>query len=530
MKKEKEEKSTPLIEFLLNPSSYHHNPRHVRYLQTHASHVFIVPPYVYKIKKPVNFGFLDFSTLDKRKYYCEKEVELNRRICDAYIGVEEISTRNGDFFLGKGNKTIEYAVKMMKLPDKYFLKNLLAMDRVTEDDLLRVIEKLVEFYKRQSVKEDISKYGKLEMIRTNVDESLSISARFIGKTISRATYDAIRFYNDMFCEKNSALFEDRIEKGLIKDCHGDLHLEHINMSPRNVCIYDCIEFNDRFRYIDIASDIAFLAMDLDFNGYAELANFIVSEISKRMDDKTIFKIIDFYKCYRALVRGEVESIRSNEPEIPSEERHASREKAKRYFKLSLSYALFGSKPGLIVIFGIIGTGKSTLASAISDELSCRLVSSDKARKEIMGIEPTERRLEGFDEGIYSKNITDITYREVLTRGRRTIESGKTVILDASFSKREFREHVLNEAEALGVPFYFIQTEASEEKIRERLIERERAGKTVSDGRLEIFERFKEEFEEPIELPGDRYLIVSTDKSLEETLTNTLTGIVTKALS
>ncbi|MGH7806604.1 MAG: AAA family ATPase, partial [Thermodesulfobacteriota bacterium] len=191
----KEEKSTPLIEFLLNPSSYHHNPRYVKYLQTHASHVFIAPPYVYKIKKPVNFGFLDFSTLDKRKYYCEKEVELNRRICDAYIGVEEISTRNGDFLFGKENKTIEYAVKMMKLPDKYFLKNLLRMDRVTEDDLLRVIEKLVQFYQRQSVKEDISKYGKLEMIRTNVDESLSISARFIGKTISKATYDAIRFYN-----------------------------------------------------------------------------------------------------------------------------------------------------------------------------------------------------------------------------------------------------------------------------------------------------------------------------------------------
>lgn len=526
----KEEVGALLIEFLSDPSSYPHKPRYVKHIQTHSSHVFIAPPYVYKIKKPVNLGFLDFSTLDKRRYYCEKEVELNSRTCDAYLGVEEISIADGDLIFGKGDDTVEYSVKMRKLPERYFLKNLLKKNRVTEDDLVRVIEKLVKFYKRQSVKEEISKYGKAERIRINVDESLSISERFIGKTISRATYDAIKFYNDMIFEKKSRLFEERIEKGLIKDCHGDLHLEHINISPKNVCIYDCIEFNERFRYIDIASDIAFLAMDLDFNAYSDLANFIVCEISKRMEDENIFEIIDFYKCYRAYVRGEVESIRSDRPEIPGKERDASKEKAKRYFKLSLNYALFGSKPGLIVIFGLIGTGKSTLARALSEELSCRVISSDEVRKEIMGVEPTERRYEGFDKGIYSKDITDITYREVLTRGRRTIESGKTVILDASFSKRELREHVIQEAEALGVPFYFIQTKASEDKIRERLIEREKGGKALSDGRLEIFERFKEGFEEPDELPGDRHLIVSTDKSLDEALTNALTGIITTALS
>jgi aminoglycoside phosphotransferase family enzyme/predicted kinase len=518
-----------LIEFLLNSSSYPHKPRYVKHIQTHASHVFIVPPYVYKIKKPVNFGFLDFSTLDKRKYYCEKEVELNSRLCDVYLGVEEISVRDGDFVFGKGDETFEYAVKMKKLPERYFLKNLLRKSRVTKDDLLRVVEKLVEFYKRQPVMEHISDFGRPERIKISIDENFSLTKSFIGRTISKVAYDATKFYNDMFFEKKSHLFKERIRRGLIKDCHGDLHLEHINLRPQGTCIYDCIEFNERFRYIDIASDIAFLAMDLDYNGYNDFANFVISEISKRMEDEIIFEIIDFYKCYRAYVRGKVESIRSSETEIPGEERKASREKARKYFRLALNYALFGSRPALIVIFGLIGTGKSTLAHALSEELSCKVVSSDKVRKEIMGLRPTERRYEEFDKGIYAPNITDITYREVLNRGRREIESGKTVILDASFSRMKFRKLVLHEAEALGITIYFIQTKADERTIRKRLIEREEKSQVISDGRLEIFERFKEGFEEPDEVPKGKHLVISTNKTLEETLIQTLKGIISKGL-
>ncbi len=530
MKNEREKEEHPrLIEFLLNPSSYPHKPRYVRHVQTHASDVFIVPPYVYKIKKPVNFGFLDFSTLEKRKHYCEKEIELNSRICDAYLGVEEISTKDGDFVFGKGDETVEYAVKMRKLPERFFLKNLLIKGRATKEDLFNVLEKLVKFYNNQPVSEFISDFGRPERVKINVDENFSLSERFTGKTISKSAYDAIAFYNNKFFEKKSPLFNKRIEKGFIRDCHGDLHLEHINLSPEGICIYDCIEFNERFRYIDIASDIAFLGMDLDFNGHIDLANFIVHEISKSMKDETIFEMIDFYKCYRAYVRGKVESIRSTEPEIPAQERNASEDKAKRYFRLALRYALFGSKPALIVTFGLIGTGKSTLAHALSRELSCRIISSDEVRKEIMGVEPTERKYEEFDKGIYSPNITDITYRELLNRGRRVIESGKIVIIDASFSKRGFREMVLREAEALGVPYCFIETRAGEETIRKRLIDREIKGKSVSDARWEIFERFREGFEEPDELPRDRHIVVRTDKNPEDTLAQTLIEIINKQI-
>ncbi|HSE84542.1 MAG TPA: AAA family ATPase [Thermodesulfobacteriota bacterium] len=516
-----------LIEFLLNPASYPHKPKRVHHLQTHSSHVFIASPFVYKVKKPVNLGFLDFSTLEKRKHFCEKEVELNRRLCDIYIEVEEISLRGDNLAFGKGDRTVEYAVKMKKLLDSRFLKNLLAKNKVDKDNLVRVVEKLVEFYKAQPREKHINDFGTPERIRINIDENFSLAKNFIGKTISPAAYGAIKFYDDMFFQNKSDLFRERIQKGFIKDCHGDLHLEHINLSPQAVCIYDCIEFNDRFRYIDIASDIAFLAMDLDFNGRSEFADFILSEISKRMDDKTIFEVIDFYKCYRAYVRGKVESIKGHEPEVSEEDRKASREMAKKYFRLALKYSLFGSKPAFIVIFGLIGTGKSTLAEALSRELSFEVISSDRVRKEITGAGFTEKRYEDFDKGMYSREVTERTYREMLDRGKGVIRSRKSVILDASFSKRRFRENVLNEAERLGVQPYFIQTGASVQTIKERLIEREEAGTSISDGRWEIFERFKEGFEEPDELPNSRHIVVNTDQPLEDILVHTFTEIIRK---
>ncbi|MDA2921014.1 AAA family ATPase, partial [Desulfobacterota bacterium AH_259_B03_O07] len=423
-----------LIEFLIKPSSYLHSPRNVKHIQTHISDVFIAPPYVYKVKKPVDFGFLDFTTLKKRKYFCEKEVELNSRLCDIYIGVEEISLADGGYRFGKGDKTIEYAVKMKRLPEKYFLKNLIKHGEVSVNDLRRIIEKLVEFYKSQLRSASIDDYGRPEKIKIFIYNNISLVRNFVGKAISPNAHRAITFYNDKFFKNNTLLFQERIKKGFVKDCHGDLHLNNINISPKYVCIHDCIEFNDRFRYIDIASDIAFLAMDLDFNGRSDFADFVVSEISKNMQDDNIFKIIDFYKCYRAFVRGKVESLRSEEPELPKKERKDSLRRAKHYFTLSLKYALFGSQPSLIVIFGLMGTGKSTLANLLSIELTCEVISSDRIRKEMRGLAPTERKYEAFDVGIYSKNITERVYKEITRQGIQAVQSGKAVILDASFSK------------------------------------------------------------------------------------------------
>ena len=510
-----------LIDFLLIPSSYPHNPGEVIHIQTHASDVFVVAPYVYKVKKPVDFGFLDFSTLEKRKLFCEKEIELNRRLCSGiYIGVEGITFKDGAFAISGDGETIEYAVKMYKLPEDKFLVNILKRGEATEENFKRLVRKLKDFYSGQTARKDVLDYGTPERIKINIDETLSISRKFIGTTLSPALYNAIRFYNEQFFANKTDLLNRRKNQNYIKDCHGDLHLEHINFASPEICIYDCIEFNERFRYIDIASDIAFLAMDLDYNGYYGFSGFFVSEIEKEMKDDTTGEVMDFYKCYRACVRGEVESIRGTEKEVPEREKRIALSSAGKYFKLALRYALFGSLPTVILTFGLIGSGKSTLAGKLGEELGAKVISSDYVRKEITGVAALEKKYEGYDKGIYSADITERTYVELISRGGEEITKNNIVILDASFSKLKWRQLLAREAGQRGWNIHYFRTDAPEAVIRERLINRELEGTSVSDARIGILDRFLREFEEPEELRNKNYFTVKTARN-ESEITATL---------
>lgn len=517
-----------IIDFLLNPASYPHNPKSVKHIQTHASDVFIVSPYVYKIKKPVDFGFLDFSTIEKRKLYSHREVELNRRLSDGYIGVVKIMEENGGLgFDGRGS-VVDYVVKMKEFSQHGFLKYLLHEGKVTEKHLRRIIEKLVLFYNGQQFDPEIAKYGSPEKISFNIAENFKLCKDFISSAISAEAYDAIGEYNELFFAHNTDLFNERMERGMIKDCHGDLHLEHIHIAPEAINIYDCIEFNDRFRYIDVASDIAFLAMDLDFNGRGDLSSFWLAEFAERYDDKRSCEIINVYLCYRAYVRGKVESLKSLEEEVPEKEKQISVAKAKRYFRLSLKYALFGNRPVCLVIFGIIGSGKSNFTNRLTKELDCEVFSSDYIRKELAGLKPLERKFEDFAKGLYSKEMTDRTYAEMIDRAKAALQEGKIPILDASFSKREYRELVSRELKSIGAAVIFIEVSASDETIKARLRKREAKGTSVSDARPDIFDSFKEGFEKPEEIPTKRLFTVRTDLE-KDTRVQTFFSEVIKSL-
>lgn len=514
-----------LIDFFLLPSSYPYIPDSVRHLQTHASDVFIAPPYVYKIKKPVDLGFLDFSTLEKRKYYCENEVKLNRRLCgDTYIGVVQISESDGQLHYGEGQNIVEYAVKMKLLAEERFLKHLLPRGEVSKNDFTRLAQKLVKFYNSQKEDQGISSFGDPRKVKLILEDNLSFVKGFIGKTISPVSFEAISFYNKTLFDKKSKVLDQRVKDGFIKDCHGDLHLEHINLRDEGICIYDCIEFNERFRYIDIASDVAFLAMDLDYNGYWEYSEFFISEISRLTGDDTIYEVIDLYKCYRAFVRGKVESIRGNDPSVPKIERESARRRAGKYFELALRYALFGSRPVILVTFGVIGSGKSTIANELSEELGCAAVSSDIVRKELTGTVSTERKYEGYDQGIYSDDVTRTTYNELISRGREEIEKNKMVILDASFSKRKWRDMVM---EKLGeyADVLYVNTVADIGEIKTRLHLRECAGDSVSDGRIEILDRFIKEFEKPEKDETTNLITVNTEANRESLLDSVFVDIM-----
>ncbi len=516
-----------LIRFLGSAKSYPHDPGEVTHLQTHASDVFVAPPYVYKVKKPVDFGFLDFTTLEKRKYFCEREVELNRRLCSGtYLGVEEIKLGPDGFSFGGGGETVEYAVRMRKLPEDRFLKNLLHGGKCSGEDFKRLAKKLTDFYSGQTPGGEVTSNGSTEKVRSIIDDNERTVKNIIGKTNSRTTWEAIHISNERFFAEKPALFASRKDEGFIKDCHGDLHLEHINIGPDGICIYDCIEFNDRFRHIDVASDVAFLAMDLDFNGYFGLGREFVADMAGALGESSA-GVLDFYKCYRAYVRGKVGGLTSVGEGVPEDERKEAIEKARRYFSLALRYALFGSSPIVIVTFGVIGSGKSTLAEMLARELLCPVVSSDRVRKEITGTGETERRREGYEGGIYSPETTVRTYEEIISRGMKALEAHNIVILDASFSKRGWRDMVARKSADGGFKVVFIETRAPEEVLRGRLTKREKEGTSVSDAGPGMLKRFTADFERPDELGAGRLFGVDTDKEPEEALLRLFKNMIMK---
>ena len=326
-----------LVQALLDPKAYPDAPQRVELVQTQMSFVCLTGRYVYKVKKPVNLGYLDYTTLEKRRFYCQREVELNRRLCpDAYLGVVSITQDKGDFLVEGQGKALEYAVKMQRLPQEAMLDVLLRQDRVAPEMVERVAQIVAEFHLKAETNATISTFGDLDAIATNADENFTQTKKYIGNTISQKRYQHIKDYAGSFIEKNSSLFRKRLANGKIRDCHGDLHAAHICFT-NGICIYDCIEFNDRFRYCDVAAEVAFLAMDLDHYQRADLSRSFVGTYVDDSQDEELLELLNFYKGYFAYVRGKVESFKLDDPHISGEEKTRILTVAKSYFELAESY-------------------------------------------------------------------------------------------------------------------------------------------------------------------------------------------------
>jgi uncharacterized protein len=327
----------PVIDALLSPEAYPDDPGKIELIQTHISFVFLTKNFVYKVKKPVNFGFLDFSTLEKRRFFCEKELELNRRLCpDIYLEVVPINKSNVIKINGKG-ETVEYALKMKRLPQEKIMTVLLNENKVDYKTIDEIAEKISQFHSKAQTSVEINEYGSLKIIKTNWDENFAQTQKYISQTISAAEYQFIQNRVNNFMEKNKPLFENRIKNGKIRDCHGDLHSGNIFITDK-ICIFDAIEFNDRFRYSDVASDVAFLGMDLDFQQRPDLSAYFIERYMFYSKDQQLTGLLPFYKCYRAYVRGKVISFKLDDPNVNGEEKKTATKDAQAYFKLAADYA------------------------------------------------------------------------------------------------------------------------------------------------------------------------------------------------
>ena len=484
----------PLIAALLSPAAFPERPDIVKLVQTHISYVFILPDVVYKIKKPVNLGFLDFTTLEKRRFFCEEEARLNSRLGpDVYIGVVPITFSGGKAQVNGLGAAVEYAVKMRRISDKRLLVNMVKEGTVTPEQIRRVAVVIAAFHKDAQTDERIAAFGEAGMIEYNATENFEQTARFAGTIISTVEYERIKAYTMGFIGANAALFASRVKNGFIRDCHGDIHSEHVSIDAK-VEIIDCIEFNERFRFSDCVADAAFLSMDLDYLGRHDLAEVFDAAYLSATGDGDGRCLLGFYKCYRAYVRGKVAGIKYLEPEVGKEEALAAYIEAKRHFALALQYAEGVYRPSLVVVAGLSGTGKTTLANAISKAADMPVLSSDVIRKQLAGLRPEEHGEFAYGAGIYTPEFTAKTYSALIDRAGQMLKTGRPVIIEATFARRRHLIEALEAAKEAGADVYIIECRAADGTVMRNMSERAKAG-TVSDAGYEVYKRQKEGFEE-----------------------------------
>ena len=501
-----------LVKALLEPEAYPETTKQVELVQTQMSFVFLADNYVYKVKKPVNLGYLDYTTLEKRHFFCQREIELNRRLCpEVYLEVVPVRREGGSIFMAGRGQVIEYAVKMLRLPQSAMMDVLLAENHVSLEMVTNIAQKLAEFHQKAETSAIISAFGELDIIIQNTKENFTQTEKYISNTISRNKYQNIKNYTNSFVKENTTLFYKRVADGRIRDCHGDLHAAHICFA-NGICVYDCIEFNDRFRYCDVASEIAFLAMDLDHYGRADLSSSFVNAYVKISQDKELKELLNFYKCYRAYVRGKVESFKLDDRYITQVEKRRTLDIASSYFDLADFY--IRSRPLLFITTGLVGTGKTALSQALAKRLGLVVISSDVTRKKLAGIPTTEHRFEEFDTGIYSAEFSRKTYDKMLMKAKEFLIEGSSVIIDASFIKTEERLKAKRLAEEIRADFFIVECILGEKSVRERLAQRLKQG-SVSDGRWEIYELQKGQFDPVVEVLETSHVIIDTSPPVEE---------------
>lgn len=504
-----------IVEHMTRPDFYPHLPRTVELLQTHISFVFIAGDYVYKVKKPVNFGFLDFTTLEKRQFYCEEELRLNKRLApNIYLDVAPITRdEQGRLALDGSKDVVDYAVRMKKIPQDTMLKNLLARGKADAQIMDAVAQKIARFHQEAETGGVIDEMGSIKTIRRNHEENFAQTEKYVDVTIPAYQYRFIKDYVERFLDVKKPLLEKRIADHKIRDCHGDLHLEHICIADE-IIVFDCIEFNDRFRMSDVAAEVAFLTMDLDYNGYPSQAQEFAQAYLKYSGDADMCSLLNFYRCYYAYVRGKVISFRLDQKEIPEAERAEIKKTALKYFDLAYTYAARLEKPVLMLTAGLIGSGKSYQARYLAQRLGAEVIRTDVLRKELLSIAPAEKHHEAFGQGIYTKDITQKTYEKAVDLAADKIKQGKPVIIDASFKGRSERALAVNLAARLHAPLYVIECVCPDDVVKMRLEKRMLENDNPSDGRWEILQEQKKQYEAINEIPDGGYFKVDTSSDPE----------------
>jgi len=475
----------------------------------------VVPPFVYKAKKGKNYGFLDFTTVEKRREFCRREVNLNRRFSpEIYMGVSTLLEENGRFYIVDEDREggREYLVKMRYLPEEGFLSNLLSREEtpVLQKILSTIGKKLGEFYPFHRAEEkDLTTP---EAVFQNIEENFTQVEPHIRPPFNILWVKACSRFSHWFYTIFYEYLKER--SGFFVEGHGDLHTQQIHWEKETgkVSILDGIEFNDRFRILDPVNDLAFLIMDLHGRGRYDLALFFCTEaLSSLPSNPTHSLVLPFYLSYRAFVRGKVNLFMTLSPELKEEERSEALSLSLRYFQLATQYALFGLTPTVLAFCGVSGSGKSTLAKQIASLLGTERHASDRIRKALAGYEPQTITGSPIGGGIYTPEMTERTYRVLAEKGVESALKTGIGIVDGTFLKEPLRQILRKKAKKMGVSLIWLILD-EEKGYLERRVESRTPGE--SEAGLEVFYDQWEKFTPPLPQPGEKTLYLSSQGSVE----------------
>lgn len=425
---------------------------------------------------------------------------MNRRLCpDVYRGVVQIVERDGTYWVGGPGRVIEPAVRMRRLPDSGMLPALLERDAVGGPLVRRIARRLARFHAAAATGPGVDEWGSPEAIRANWEENFHQETPFVGRVLPASCEERIEAYARDFLRDHAVSLAERVVTGRIRDGHGDLHCANICVEGRSLHLFDCLEFSPRYRCADVAADVAFLAMDLERYGRADLASAFVDAYVKESDDQQLRRLLPFYVSYRAYVRGKVLSLRLNEQSIADGEAERALTEARQYFHLAWSIAGGVSHPALFVAMGLPATGKTTLANALARHLGLVHLSSDRVRKELAHRAPTEHRDDAFRHGMYSPAMTRRTYATLHRRAARWLRRGQSVVLDATYGTPAERAAIRRLTKRTQAPLHALLCEADDATIQARLAARAHDPQAVSDARLDLWPALRAAFVEPTDL-------------------------------
>ncbi|AZZ94647.1 hypothetical protein EUZ85_29625 [Hahella sp. KA22] len=516
--------SESLIKALQDPAVYGHPVTQFQLVETHISWVILTGPYAYKIKKPMDFGFLNFTDLERRRFYCEEELRLNRRLApEIYQGLVRITGSEAEPSIDGDGDVIEYAVKMKQFNPEDLLSKLPNDSDKLPRYLDALSQQLADFHMQESAVADGScEFGDPEQVFAPVQQNFDQVRPMLSDPAELRQLEYIEGWAQSTYERLRPFLQSRKDKGFVRECHGDVHLGNVTLFEDKVTLFDCIEFNEDFRWTDVYNDLAFLMMDLEDRGMKHLSYRFLNKYLEITGDYVGAELLPFYKSYRAMVRCKVALFTLGAPGLSEEAKAEQVRKYRKYLELAESYMDVPTR-FLLITHGVSGTGKSTITSRLLERLSAIRLRSDVERKRLFGFSNLDNTgASGSDQGIYNKDASIKTYTHLADTARALLHCGAAVIIDATFLRYDQRQQMEKVAEEEGVPFAVVDCRVPLDEIERRLNRRKEKNDDPAEADVEVMHKQltrDEPFQED-ELP--HVLVVSTDSSEDiHTLTEKL---------